>query len=78
MHARDVVAQIFRSAIARGQKVENPGDGVSAPSITVFAARERSPAPQEIRVFFEQLERVSTLPTTRLALRLIFDAGSKK
>ena len=42
VHARDVVAQIFRYAIARGQKVENPGDGVSAASIAVFAARDRS------------------------------------
>jgi hypothetical protein len=42
VHARDVVAQIIRYAIARGQKVANPGDGVSAASIAVFAARERS------------------------------------
>lgn len=71
VHARDAVAQIYRYAIGRGQRVANPADEVSASSIAVFSPRERALSPAEIRLFFEQVERIGTLPTIRLALRLV-------
>ncbi len=71
VHAREIVQQIYRWAIERGQKVTNPADTVSASSIATFKPKDRALSPDEIRIFFQQLELVSTLPTIRLALKLV-------
>ncbi|AXK39648.1 tyrosine-type recombinase/integrase [Crenobacter cavernae] len=71
VHAREVIGQIYRFAIERGQKVPNPADEVSASSIAVFKPKDRALSPDEIRIFFSQLEHVGTLPTIKLALRLV-------
>ncbi|WP_444543528.1 tyrosine-type recombinase/integrase [Laribacter hongkongensis] len=71
VHAREVINQIYRFAIERGQKVANPANEVSASSIATFKPKDRALSPEEIRLFFSQLEHVSTLPTIRLALRLV-------
>jgi integrase len=71
VHAREIIGQIYRFAIERGQKVANPADEVSASSIATFKPKDRALSPEEIRIFFQQLEHVSTLPTIRLALKLI-------
>ncbi|WP_137010105.1 tyrosine-type recombinase/integrase [Aquitalea aquatilis] len=71
VHAREIVQQIYRWAIERGQKVTNPADTVSASSIATFKPKDRALSPDEIRIFFQQLEHVSTLPTIRLALKLV-------
>lgn len=71
VHVREVIGQIYRFAIERGQKVANPADEVSASSIATFKPKDRALSPDEIRLFFEQLEHVGTLPTIKLALRLV-------
>lgn len=71
VHAREVIGQIYRFAIERGQKVANPADEVSSASIATFKPKDRSLSPDEIRIFFSQLEHVGTLPTIKLALRLV-------
>ncbi|MBN3005613.1 tyrosine-type recombinase/integrase [Chromobacterium alkanivorans] len=71
VHAREIIAQIYRFAIERGQKVANPADDVSASSIATFKAKDRALSPDEIRIFFNQLEHVGTLPTIKLAMRLV-------
>ena len=71
IHIRDIVKQIFAFAILHGERVENPADAVGPASIATFEVRDRSLSPSEIRIAFRLIERVATLPTIRLGLRLI-------
>src|SRR6516162_11081228 len=71
IHVRDVVKQIYGFAILNGEKVANPADAVGPASIATFAPKDRSLSPAEIRILFQEIEHVATLPTIRLGLRLI-------
>lgn len=71
IHVRDILKQIYGFAILHGEKVANPADDVGPASIANFVPRDRSLSPSEIRVMLKMLERVATLPTIRLGLRLI-------
>lgn len=71
VHVRDIVKQIFGFAKANGEKVSNPADDVGPTSIARFAPKDRALSPAEIRIVFELLEDVPTLPTIRLGLKLI-------
>ena len=71
VHVREIVGQVFRYAIERGNKVANPSDDVKASAIATFKPKDRALSPEEIRLFFEEIEHVGTLPTIKLALRLI-------
>ncbi|MGY8605993.1 tyrosine-type recombinase/integrase [Gluconobacter cerinus] len=70
VHVRDIVKLIFAFAILHGEKVANPADGVGPASIATFVPKDRSLSPAEIRVMLSQLERVPTLPTIRLGMKL--------
>jgi hypothetical protein len=70
IHVRDIVKQIYGFAILHGEKVSNPADEVGPSSIAHFVPRDRSLSPTEIRIMLKQLERVATLPTIRLGIRL--------
>jgi len=71
LHVRDIVKQIYGFAILHGEKVTNPADEVGPSAIAHFVPRDRSLSPTEIRIMLKQLDRVATLPTIRLGLRLI-------
>lgn len=71
IHVRDILKQIYGFAILHGEKVANPADDVGPASIANFVPRDRSLSPAEIRVMLKMLEKVATLPTIRLGLRLI-------
>lgn len=71
VHAREIIQQVYRHAQARGLKIENPAEAVKASAIATFKPRERALAPDEIRVFFNTLETVGTLPTLKLAVKLV-------
>lgn len=71
IHVRDIVKQIFGFAILHGEKVANPADAVGPSSIATFEVRDRALSPSEIRIAFRLLERIATLPTIRLGLKLI-------
>ncbi|MDE2166347.1 MAG: tyrosine-type recombinase/integrase [Alphaproteobacteria bacterium] len=71
IHVRDIVKQIFGFAKANGEKVPNPADDVGPTSIARFAPKDRALSPAEIRIVFELLEDVPTLPTIRLGFKLI-------
>ena len=71
IHVRDVVKQIYGFAILHGEKVANPADSVGPASIATFVPKDRSLSPAEIRILFQEIEHVATLPTIRLGLRLI-------
>ncbi len=71
IHVRDIVKQIFVFAILQGDKVLNPADSVAPSSIATFEIRDRALTPSEIRIAFRLIERVATMPTIRLGLKLI-------
>jgi integrase len=70
IHVRDILKQIYGFAILHGEKVANPADEVGPASIATFVPRDRSLSPAEIRVMLKMLEKVATLPTIRLGMRL--------
>jgi hypothetical protein len=71
IHVRDIVKQIYGFSILHGEKVANPADAVGPASIATFEVRDRALTPSEIRIAFRLLERIATLPTIRLGLKLI-------
>lgn len=71
IHVRDIVKQIFSYAVLHGQKVANPADEVGPSSIATFQPKDRALTASEIRIMFQLLEQVPTLPTIRLGLKLI-------
>ena len=71
VHAREVVQMVYRYAIERGHRYENPADLVRPTSIARFQPRDRSLSHEEIKLLYHYLERVSTAPTIRLAVKLL-------
>jgi integrase len=71
VHAREVVLQVYRWAIERGQKVENPAEMVRPASIARFEPRDRALAPSEIGLVYRYMDRVGTSPQYRAAIKLL-------
>ena len=71
VHVRDIVKQVFGFAALHGDKASNPADEVGPSSIATFVPKDRALSPSEIRVMHRVLDATATLPTIRLALRLI-------
>jgi hypothetical protein len=71
VHSREIIQQVYRHAISRGLKIENPADSVKASAIATFKPRERALTPSEIRTFFTVLDTVGTLPTLKLAIKFV-------
>lgn len=71
VHAREIVYQVYRWAIERGQKVENPAELVRPASIAKFMPRDRALTPDEIGLMYQYLERVGTSPSIRAAVKLL-------
>lgn len=68
---RDIVKQVYGHAIMHGEKVANPAEEVSPASIATFTPKDRALTPGEIRLMMHEMDTVATLPTIRLALRMI-------
>ncbi|MBL2457148.1 integrase, partial [Klebsiella pneumoniae] len=64
---REIVMQVFRWAIERGQKVENPADLVRPSTIAKFEPRDRALTPDEIGLMYQYMERIGTTPSIRAA-----------
>lgn len=71
VHAREVMLQVFRWAIERGQKVENPAELVRPTTIAKFEPRDRALTPDEIRLMYQYMERIGTTPSIRAAAKLL-------
>lgn len=71
VQVREIVGSVFRYAIDRGHNVVNPAEHIKASSIATFEARERAMTPKEIGLFFNTLGTVGTLPTLKLAVKLV-------
>ncbi|WP_445433024.1 phage integrase central domain-containing protein [Brucella oryzae] len=75
---REVVMQVFRWAIERGQKVENPADLVRPSTIAKFKPRDRALAPDEIAFMYQYMERIGTTPSIRVAAKLLLCQSASK
>lgn len=71
VHVREIVSMVYRYAIERGHRYENPADLVRPVSIARFEARDRSLSEEEVGLLYQYLDRVSTAATIRLAVKLI-------
>ena len=69
--AREIVKLVFAYAAMHGEKAPNPADEVGPSSIATFVPKDRALSPSEIRLMHRLLETTATLPTIRLALRLV-------
>ena len=68
---REIVKLVFAYAAMHGDKAPNPADEVGPSSIATFVPKDRALSPSEIRLMHRLLETTATLPTIRLALRLV-------
>ncbi|AIJ07466.1 Phage integrase family protein [Edwardsiella anguillarum] len=71
VHAREIVLQVYRWAIERGQKVENPADLVRPASIAKFEPRDRALTAGEIGLMYRYMECVGSTPSIRAAVKLL-------
>lgn len=71
LQVREIMSSVFRYANSIGVKTDNPVEVIRASAIATFKARDRALSPNEIGVLFKYLERVGTIPTIRLAVKLI-------
>ncbi|KEZ94903.1 integrase [Xanthomonas vasicola pv. vasculorum NCPPB 895] len=71
VHTREIVLQVYRWAIERGQKVENPADLVRPTTIAKFEPRDRALTPDEIGLMYQYMERIGTTPSIRAAAKLL-------
>ena len=78
IHVRDIVKQIYGFAILHGEKIANPADDVEPSSIATFVPKDRSLSPTEIRIMLKLIEKVATLPTIRLGMRLYLQTMLRK
>ena len=70
IHVREIVQLVFRYALERGHRYDNPAELVRPTSIARFQPKDRALSSAEIGLLYEYLERVSTAPTFRLACLL--------
>ncbi|WP_413599743.1 tyrosine-type recombinase/integrase [Brucella ceti] len=68
---REIMMLVFRWAIERGQKVENPADLVRPSTIAKFEPRDRALTPEEIGLMYQYMERIGTTPSIRAAAKLL-------
>jgi integrase len=78
IHLRDIAKQIYVFAILHGEKVANPADDVGPSSIATCVSKDRSVSPTEIRIMLKLIEKVATLPTIRLGMRLYLQTMARK
>lgn len=71
IHSREIVLLVYRYVQARGLKIDNPAESIRPSAIATFKARDRALQPSEIRLLFDALNRVATLPTLRMALKFM-------
>ncbi len=71
LQAREIINSVFRHANDRGHGLFNPAADIKPTSIATFRPKVRTLAPEEIRTLFRALDKVSTLPTLKLAVKLV-------
>ncbi|EOC1317180.1 tyrosine-type recombinase/integrase [Cronobacter turicensis] len=71
VQVREIISSVYRYANDRGHGFFNPAGEIKPTSIATFRQRDRSLSPEEIGVLFRTLDTVSTMPTLKLAVKLV-------
>ncbi len=71
VQVREITQSVYRYAIERGYLCVNPAELIKPTSIARFQPKDRALSPDEIKTMYQFLERVSTAPTIRLAVKLL-------
>lgn len=71
IQVREIISSVYRYANDRGYGFINPAQDIKASSIATFKPRERSLSPEEVGIFYRQLDTVGTMPTMKMALKLV-------
>lgn len=73
VQVREIVLLVYRFALSKDKnlQVNNPAVDIRPSDIASFKPRDRALSPSEIKIFFENLEKVGTTPTLRLAIKFL-------
>ncbi|MDH0382757.1 tyrosine-type recombinase/integrase [Comamonas aquatica] len=73
VHVREITLLVYRFALSKDKTLQlsNPAADIRPSDIASFKPRDRALSPNEIKIFFESLEKVGTIPTLRLAIKFI-------
>ena len=71
VQARQIIHSVYRYANDRGHGYVNPAASINPTSIAIFRPKVRTLSPEEIGTLFRALDKVSTLPTLKLAVKLV-------
>ncbi len=71
VQVREIMSSVFRFANGNGVQIVNPVELIRASNIASFKPRERSLSPEDIGVLFKYIEQVGSIPTIKLAVKLI-------
>ncbi len=71
VHVREIVFNVYRWAIERGQKVENPATLVRSVSIARFYLCDCALTPDEIGLMYLYMQQIGTSLTNRGATKLL-------
>lgn len=78
VQAREIISSVYRYANDRGHGFFNPAADIKPSAIATFKPRDRCLQPEEIGALFRTLDNVSTLPTLKLAVKLILISMVRK
>jgi integrase len=71
VHAKETIQQVYRQAKDRGIDIVNPAEAIKSSAIAKFKSRNRPLSPDNIRVFFNTLENIGTMPTLKMAIKFL-------
>lgn len=71
VQVRQIIHSVYRYANDRGHGYVNPAASINPTSIAIFRPKVRTLTPEEIGTLFRALDKVSTLPTLKLAVKLV-------
>lgn len=71
VQAREIISSVYRYAIDRGHEFTNPAERIRPSSIATFTPRTTALSPRSVGLFFRTLDKVSTMPTLKLATKLV-------
>jgi len=71
LQARQIINSVYRHANDRGHGFVNPAAAINPSAIATFKPKDRSLTPEEIGALFRALDNVGTMPTLKLAVKLV-------
>lgn len=78
IHAREVVLNVHRWAIERGQKVDSSPEVVRPTAIAKFLPRDKALTRAEINLVYKYMNRIGASPQYRTTIKLLMFALVRK